>query len=258
MGNPMAMSLLASRADLDFVFLCSEHMPLDRSEMSMLCQLFASKGISPIVRIPQCSGALAAMALDGGAQGIVVPYVETVEQVREIVGAVHYRPVKGKMLDEYLSGRRNPPAKMEAFLRRFNRNHYVIIGIESMEAYENLDALIGVEGVDGVFIGPHDVTVSLEAPEEWDNPDLHDMVRDTVRRCRMAGIGVGAHVSPSAFPLEKIKELMDAGMNWILDAADVVWAVEACNSRRRQLGIAPVAKPAVADVAAPKSCISVE
>lgn len=78
-SNPVAASLLAT-AGLDFVFLCTEHMPLDRTEASALCCLYANKSISPIVRIPYPSAIEASKALDVGAQGIVAPYVETVEQ----------------------------------------------------------------------------------------------------------------------------------------------------------------------------------
>lgn len=131
------------------------------------------------------------MAVDGGADGIVAPYVETAEEVRAMVGAVHYRPIKGRQLHDFLNGVREPASATRDFLRRFNLHRYVIIGIESVTAYENLDALIGIEGVDGVFIGPHDLSVSLEAPEEWDNPALHHIFEDTIVRCRAAGIGVG-------------------------------------------------------------------
>ena len=76
-----------------------------------------------------------------------------------------------------------------------------------MAAYENLDTLIGLEGVDAVFLGPHDLSVSLEAPEDWDNPALHRLFEDTIVRCRAAGIGVGVHVSPAIFSLERIRQL---------------------------------------------------
>ena len=237
-SNLVAASMLAT-AELDFVFICTEHMPVDRTETSALCHLYAGKGISPIVRIPLPSAVEATMALDAGAQGIVVPYIETVDQVREMVGAVHYRPAKGKQLKDFLSGKREPTRKTTEFLARFNRNNYLILGVESVAAYENLDKLIGIEGVDGVFIGPHDMTVSLEAPEEWDNPEFHRMIEDIVVRCRAANMGVGAHMSQHIFPLERAQRLISLGMNWLLDAADVVWAVSAMKERRRELGLQP-------------------
>src|SRR5262245_51403976 len=104
-ANPVISGMLAA-LDLDFVFICNEHMPLDRGETSLMCQFYAARGIVPIVRIPSPRAEWASMALDGGAQGIVAPYVERVEEVRELVGAVRYRPLKGRMLDEVMSRRR--------------------------------------------------------------------------------------------------------------------------------------------------------
>ncbi len=163
--HAVANKILAS-APLDFAFVCNEHMPVDRGETSMLCQHFDSMGISPIVRIPFPCAREAAMALDGGAQGIVAPYVETLEEVKEVVGAVHYRPIKGRQLRGILDETQPPPQPTRDFLGRFNRHHYTIIGIESVAAYENLDALIWVPGVDGVFMGPHDLSVSLDVLSE--------------------------------------------------------------------------------------------
>jgi 4-hydroxy-2-oxoheptanedioate aldolase len=169
----------------------------------------------------------------------VAPYVETVEQAQAVAAAAHYRPIKGKVLADMLAGDRKPSPKTTAFLERFNQHNYAIIGVESVPGYENLDALIKVEGVDGVFIGPHDVTVSMETPEEYDNPAFLRLLEDVIRRCRAAGVGVGVHVSPIAFASEQVRRFMDLGMNWILDGADVVWAAQAMQSRREELGVGP-------------------
>lgn len=247
LSNAMVPRLLAN-APLDFAFVCNEHMPVDRAETSALCQQFSALGVSPIVRISHPCAAEAAMALDGGADGIVAPYVETVDEVRTLVGAVHYRPIKGRQLREFLNGTRQPTPVTRDFLRRFNRHQYVIIGIESIAAYENLDALIGVAGVDGVFMGPHDLTVSLEEPEAWDSPALHRVIDDTIVRCRAAGIGVGVHLSAALFTSEQIKRMISLGMNWILDAADVTLALQVLRQHRAALcGDPAVSAPLVVD-----------
>ena len=217
--NPRTAQIQAT-LEYDFVFICNEHMPIGRSETAMICQFYTAHGISPIVRIPSIDPYAASMALDGGAQGIVVPYLETVQEAKEMVGAIKYRPIKGKMLRDILSGARTPTPKTVDFLNRFNRDHYLIIGIESVAAYENLDALLAVDGVDGVFMGPHDLTVSLEIPEEYDHPDFRRLVVDVVRRCRAARKGVGIHYSQRT-PKERWHELLDEGMNWILYGADI-------------------------------------
>lgn len=233
LGNAVSASILAT-APLDFAFICTEHMPLDRSEQSIMCKFYSGRGISPIVRIPYPSAHHATMALDAGADGIVAPYVETVEQVREIVGAVRYRPIKGEMLRQFMTGVRKPTRKTREFLGRFNRHTYAIIGIESVAAYKNLDALIHEEGVDGVFVGPHDMTVSLEAPEEYDNPEFLRVIEDIILRCRAAHVGIGVHFS-TAFPIETVQRFIGLGMNWVLDGADVALARMSLVERRELL-----------------------
>ena len=234
LANPN-VAMVQAKFDYDFVFICNEHMPIDRTETSMLCHLYATRGVSPIVRISCPDAAEAATALDGGAQGVVVPYVETVEEVKAIIGAVKYRPVKGKKLQGYLDGSLEPTEKMMSFFERFNRQNYVIIGIESYEAYENLDALIGVRGVDGVFVGPHDMTVSMDIPEEYDNPKFLEVVEDIAVRCRKAGIGMGAHFSQVVTEDERYLSFMRKGMNWILYGADLGVLMHEMPKRLREL-----------------------
>lgn len=212
-GNAVAADL-TSKLEMDFVFICTEHMPIDRTEVSTMCHSYASKGISPIVRIPYPSPHWASMCIDAGAQGIVAPYVETIEQVKDLVGAVRYRPLKGKFLRDILNDKRAPNEKMQEYLERNNRQQYLIIGIESVEAIKNLEVLISDDGVDGVFLGPHDITCSMEIPEEYNNPRFIDTIKDVIHRCRQLGKGVGFHGDLSAY--------MDTEINFMINKADVV------------------------------------
>jgi 4-hydroxy-2-oxoheptanedioate aldolase len=217
LGNPVDARMRAA-LEMDFVFICTEHMPLDRTEVSMMCQFYAAHGIAPIVRIPYPEPHWACMALDAGAHGIVAPYVETVAEVRELVGAVRYRPIKGEFLRALLEGRRQPNAKLRAFFKRFNRDRFLIIGVESAAAIERLEELLADDGVDGVFLGPHDITCSLEVPEEYEHPVFVRAVTDAIRRTRRLGRGVGIHLDQTA-PV--CRPFLKAGVNLILHAADV-------------------------------------
>jgi 4-hydroxy-2-oxoheptanedioate aldolase len=217
LGSTLNVQITAAQ-EMDFVFICTEHVPLDRTEVGWMCQLYASRGISPIVRIPYPAAHWACMAIDSGAQGIVAPYVETVEQVKALVGAVKCRPIKGKFMRDLLDGHRKPSPKLSEYFKRFSRDQYLIIGVESVEAIENLEALISIEGVDGVFLGPHDITCSMELPEEYDNPKVVKTILDVVRRTLRMKRGVGIHMDLS---LPLAKPYLDAGMNFLLDCADV-------------------------------------
>jgi 4-hydroxy-2-oxoheptanedioate aldolase len=218
LGNPIG-AVLTAGLNVDGVFICTEHMPIDRTEVSTMCQMFALNGITPKVRVPFPCPRHAAMALDGWAQGIVVPYVETVEEVRAMVGAVKYRPIKGEILQGYLDGSITPNEKMRSFWKRFNKHNYLIIGIESVPAIRRLEELVSVEGVDGVFLGPHDITCSMGIPEEYDHPDFIRTVEDVIRRCRKAGVGVGIQTDLAA---PACQPWLDAGMNFMFHLSDVI------------------------------------
>jgi 4-hydroxy-2-oxoheptanedioate aldolase len=91
-------------SNLDFVFIDTEHIPLGRETVANMCARYAGMGIAPMVRIPSPDPNAACMALDGGASAIVAPYIESPEDVRALVGAVKYRPLKGKKLLTASSG----------------------------------------------------------------------------------------------------------------------------------------------------------
>ena len=225
LGNPIDAALKTT-VNVDGVFICTEHMPIDRTEVSMMCQFYALHGITPMVRIPFPCPRLAAQALDGGAQGIVIPYVETIDEVKAVAGAVHYRPIKGEILQGFLDGTSKPNDKLQSFFKRFNRNNYLIIGVESVPAIRRLEELITIDGVDGVFLGPHDISCSLGIPEEYDNPLFIKTVVDVITRCRRLGVGVGIQVDLAA---PSSKPFLDAGMNFMFHIADVIKMRDAMN-----------------------------
>ncbi|MCE6988559.1 HpcH/HpaI aldolase/citrate lyase family protein [Dyadobacter sp. CY323] len=180
-----------SGAELDFVFLDTEHIPSDRASLSEACWLLRYMGITPIVRIANPDPFLAVQALDAGAIGIVVPYIETVAQLTALTGAIKYRPLKGELLEAALADTTSISQHTSKYLNEYNAGHLLIANIESKPALERLDELLAQPGLDGVFIGPHDLSVSLDVAEQYDHPDFEEAVRRIVRSTRKAGKHVG-------------------------------------------------------------------
>lgn len=178
---------------LDYVWLESEHSPNNRESLAWAAQLYAALGMAPIVRIPEISTAQAAMAVDLGAHGVIAPYVETVEQVRTLVGAVKYRPLKGEALRLAVEEGQFPNAETRAYLDGFNPDAVLIIMIESPTGVANLPDLLAVGGVDAVLIGPHDLSVSYGVPEQWDHPTTTAAMEQVIAVCRAHHVGVGMH-----------------------------------------------------------------
>ena len=208
----------ARNANLDFVFLDTEHVPLERMEIAAMCQLYNALGIAPIVRITSPDPFRACQLLDAGATGVVAPYIETVEQVNEMVGAIKYRPLKGKRLQSAMQNPNTLEPELRNYLENYNFGKLCIINIESIPAVENLDALLKVPGLDGVFIGPHDLSVNMGLPEMYDHPGFEKVVEMIIRKCRENNIAVGIHFSES--PERQIK-WVNAGANIIIHSSDI-------------------------------------
>lgn len=207
---------------LDFVFLDTEHVALNRSQLSWMCQTYAAIGLPPIVRIPSPDPFAATMVLDGGAAGVVAPYVETVEQVKALHGAVKLRPIKGQRLQGLLDAAGPTPAlepEMEAYLRRAADANLMVINVESVPALDNLDSLLAVPGLDGVLIGPHDLSCSLGLPEQYDHPRFLAACERIFLRARAAGVGAGIHFWGD--PEQQLR-FLDMGANLLIHSGDIL------------------------------------
>jgi 4-hydroxy-2-oxoheptanedioate aldolase len=210
--------LSLQKAGLDFAFIDNEHISMNRADLAKLCQVIKSYGVSPIVRIPSPDHYLASQAIDAGALGVVAPYLESVQQIRELVGAVKYKPLKGELLARVLKGEEKLNEKTQAYVAKANAAHMAIANIESVPAMNKLDELLSVPGLDGVFIGPHDLSVSLGHPEEYDHPEFEAAVKKIIKTARSKGLAVGIHFS---FEPERQIKWVKEGANIIVHSFDI-------------------------------------
>jgi 4-hydroxy-2-oxoheptanedioate aldolase len=211
-------SKVLNNSILDYVFLDTEHIPMDRNELALLCQIYNAKGLSPIVRIPAPDPYLACMAKDAGAIGVIAPYVESVEQIKELVGATKYRPLKGERLKNVLNGTETLEPALKTYLDNYNEGSLCIVNIESLKAVEDLDALLDVPGLDAVIIGPHDLSINMGLPEQYDHPEYEKVVKEIIHRTRKKGLAVGIHFP--GVPERQIK-WMKEGVNIVMHSSDM-------------------------------------
>jgi 4-hydroxy-2-oxoheptanedioate aldolase len=209
---------IAQRAGLDFVFLDMEHIPLERIEIAHMCQIFWALGIAPIVRIPSPDPYKACQMMDAGAEGVVAPYLENVVQIKELVGALKFRPLKGEFLDKFLNGEGEPDVELKEYLDKWNKGNICIANIESLPALDKLEELLIIRGLDAVFIGPHDLSISLGLPEQYDHPLFEAAVKKIIRISKDNGLAVGIHFSES--PERQIRWINE-GVNMIIHSSDL-------------------------------------
>ena len=209
---------LVKQSGIDFVFVDTEHTPIGRETLSWICQTYSALALPPVVRIPCNDPFEACKALDAGAGGIIGPYVETAEQVRGLVGAVKYRPLKGRRLQDALRDPNTLEPELRDYLEKRNGDKILIANIESIPAMENLHEICSVQGLDSVLIGPHDLSCNLGIPEQYDHPRFDEAVRKIFRIAREHGVGAGIHFW---LGLEQEITWSKAGGNLVMHSSDL-------------------------------------
>jgi 4-hydroxy-2-oxoheptanedioate aldolase len=223
-GQARWPAFFARNATIDFVFLESEHVPNGRESVAWAVQLYAAHGIAPLVRIPGISADRAAMVMDAGAHGVIVPYVETVEQVRAILGAVKYRPLKGHALAQAVEHGIFPNEETRTYLQNNAPDATMVLMIESPTGIANLPEILALGGTDAVLIGPHDLSVSLGIPEQYDHPRFMEATDQIIATCKAANVASGMHVFFTT-PEDAIR-WFGRGMTFISYRGDTLFVAE--------------------------------
>jgi len=214
--SPLWPAMIASTG-LDFAFIDTEHIPLERAEVAWMCQAFAGKNVAPIVRIPLPDPYEACKVLDGGASGVVAPYLEEIGDIQQLRGAVKYRPLKGRRLQRVLSGDEELDGTLTEYLGNYAADKLMIVNVESTPAIERLDEILAVPDIDALLVGPHDLSISLGIPEQYQHPVFTKAITTIIDKGRSAGVGVGFHYS---FGIQDAVSWAKAGANFIVHSTD--------------------------------------
>ncbi len=211
--------------NLDYIFICNEHVLYNQDALGWMCRAYKAAGINPVVRILSPDPYLATQALDAGAGAILVPYVENIDDIYELVGAVKFRPLKGKKLKKLLYGEEKLTREMAEYLKKHNQDNTLLINIESPTGVENLDVFFDIQsvdglGVDGIVLGPHDLSVAYDMPEKYKSQEFLELSCGIIAKARARGIAAGGHNgSRGNFDLQFA--WAKAGANIILNSSDM-------------------------------------
>lgn len=233
----VAAAQIARQAGFHWLAIDMEHGSLSIPEVSQLCQAAAAIGIAPIVRIG--SGALdeGSRILDNGAQGVIVPQLETRVEAERAVSALRYAPLGNRGWNgggpQFGFG---PPPLLEAqaFL---NRENLLILLVETPTAIENADTLAACPGVDALFVGASDLSCSLGCPGQFGDPKMLEAFRKVGNACRTHAklLGVGG-----IYDEVHARTYVNMGARLVAGGADQGFLLTAASARARFLsGLAP-------------------
>jgi 4-hydroxy-2-oxoheptanedioate aldolase len=179
---------VVSEHEFDAVVLDMQHGFFDETSIQNAIATLVARGKAPLVRIPLARWDTASRVMDFGALAVIAPMINSAEDARAFVAATRFVPV-----GERSFGPRHAASlyriDSNEYLREFDQCSLALAMIETREAYDNLDQIIAVDGIDGVLIGPGDLSISFRqdpVPDAY-GVDTIEVVRDIVARCRQAG-----------------------------------------------------------------------
>ncbi|KIC32015.1 aldolase/citrate lyase family protein [Leisingera sp. ANG-S5] len=174
----------------DWLVIDGEHAPNDiRSIRDQLMALAASPS-HPVVRVPVGETWMIKQVLDAGAQTVLVPIVESAEQARELVRACHYPP-KGLRGVGATAARATMFGTVSEYIQTADQEVCLLVQVENRAGMAALDEILQVEGIDGVFIGPADLSTDMGHQGNSAHPEVRAAIADAITRIKAAGIAPG-------------------------------------------------------------------
>lgn len=188
---------ISARAGFDYVCVDTQHGVVDYQQSAQMIQAIDLVGATPIVRVPWNEPGIIGKSLDAGAHGVVVPMVNTRAQAEAVVRSCRYAPEGSRSWGPVMVGLRH------ADNRAWAAEHVAVIPmIETVEALSNLDDILSVPGIDAIYVGPADLSISLGlAPGNNDGTAAFDeALAAIVAGCRRHGVVPGIHATGELTP----------------------------------------------------------
>lgn len=209
---------IAKTAGFDGILIDMEHSSFDLDTTGQLSIAALYAGITPIVRVPSKDPCYVSRVLDGGALGVIVPHIMSVQDAKDVVQAAKFQPIGKRSATNGLPHYqfRSIPAKVSTPVT--NAATLVIPMIETLEALEVVDEIAALEGVDSLLIGTNDLTAEMGIPGDYDNPRLTEAYERTIKACAKHGkwVGVGGLHSR----LDLVEKFCGMGARWVMAATD--------------------------------------
>ena len=182
---------ILSRTGLDYAIIDIEHSPVGEGQACELIMAANDAGLCPAVRINEISRGQILKVLDAGAKALIVPHINTVEEVKQLVSYGKFAPLGNRGYCASADGGWGADPcyaeGMEGYMRIANERTLLIPQCETMGCLENLEEIVNLEGVAGIFIGPYDLSIAMGIPGRFDHPDHIAAIERIRKTCAEAG-----------------------------------------------------------------------
>jgi len=216
LGDPLSTEI-AGTAGFDWLLIDAEHSPYDISRIRLQLMALEASDSHAAVRVPAGETWILKQVLDAGAQTILVPMVETAEQARQLVHDVRYPPIGGRGVG-YSGARCSHFGKITDYGPTADEQICLLIQVENRAGIANLDEILAVDGIDGVFIGPADLSADMGYMGQLTHPEVQATMKDAFGRIEAAGKAPGVLATTPEFT----QDCLDWGARFAATGIDLL------------------------------------
>ena len=216
LGHPQVTEMLVS-SGVDFIGIDIEHSTISQEQSQRVIAACHAHDVSCLPRVASHNPEAIKRLLDSGADGVIVPTVETSEQVEKIIKWIKYPPTGKRGYG--IARAQGYGHDFQEYTSQWNESSILIIQIESISAVENIEQLLKFDEVDGAMVGPYDISGSLGIPGEINHESVKIAGKKVVEACKKYGKSCGTQdIEPTS---DSLKTAFNAGFNFIVLASDI-------------------------------------
>jgi len=229
MAHPSIAEILAM-AGYDWVVVETEHTAIDISEVLRLIIAIEQRGAVPLVRLAWNDPIQAKAVLDSGAAGVLVPMVNTKADAELAVQMTKYPPLGFRGVG--LARAQGYGQSFDTYVRNANGDTLLMVQIEHKDAVANIDEILSVPGIDGTFIGPYDLSMSLGIPGQINHSDVLAAKRRVLDATRASGLAPGIHFVHPDSAQEDCRQAVLDGYLFIAVGTDILFLGDSARALR--------------------------
>ncbi len=225
LANPGLVEIMA-RAGFDWLAVDLEHSVITIREAEELIRIMDLLGVAPLVRLSWNDPIQIKRVMDAGAHGVIVPMVNTPEQAKAVVSAVRYPGAGTRGVG--LARAQGYGARFEEYKNWLAENAVIIAQVEHIQAVQNLEEILAVDGVDGFIVGPYDLSGSLGVPGDFEHPEMRAALARVREVAARTGARSGTHVIEPDPAL--LTRALDQGYTFVAYSLDIRMLDVACRT----------------------------
>lgn len=214
-GHPAIVEIMSS-AGFEWLVVDMEHTSIDLTTANNLIATIQAKGMKALVRVSKNEEVIIKKVLDMGADGIVVPMVKSKDEALEAIGYAKYPPVGNRGVGLFRAQKYG--LGFDEYKKWVNDELVIIAQIEHIKAVENIEDIVTTDGIDGIIIGPYDLSGSMGHPGEYGREDVKNAIAKVLATCKKHNFPSGFHVIESN--PAKLQERIDEGCTFLAYSLD--------------------------------------